>query len=55
MNKKLTLEDWKLNLVKIGLFWLEGDTVLAAVKQELSEGIRFADEFIRPDLYHIDV
>ena len=49
------MENWKLNSVKIGLFWLEVDTVLAAVKQELSEGVRFADGFIRPDVYHIDM
>jgi hypothetical protein len=49
------MKDRKMKPPKIGLFWLEGDTLLAAVKQELAEGITFADGYIRPDLYHIDV
>jgi hypothetical protein len=49
------MKDRKMKPPKIGLFWLEGDTVLAAVKQELAEGITFTDGYIRPNLYHIDV
>jgi hypothetical protein len=49
------MEDLKVKSVKIGLFWLTGGTVLAAVKQRISDGVQFADGYIRSDLYHIDV
>ena len=49
------MKDLKVKSVKIGLFWLTGGTVLAAVKQRISDGVQFADGYIRPDLYHIDV
>jgi hypothetical protein len=49
------MKDRKDKSFKIGLFWLEGDTLLATVKQELTEGITFEDGYIRPGLYHIDV